>query len=31
MTTTLYAQPYDISAQGFCFTKAEGYQKKAKA
>ena len=31
MTVTLYAQPYDISATGFCFTGAEEYAKKVKA
>ena len=30
MTTTLYAQPYDISATGFYFTSAEDYDEKAK-
>ena len=31
MTTTLYAQPYDISATGFYFTSAEDYDEKAKS
>ena len=30
MTITLHAQPYDISATGFYFTSAEGYEDKAK-
>ena len=29
MTSTLYANPYDISAQGFYFTSLEDYEKKA--
>ena len=29
MTTTLYAQPYDISAQGFYFTSAQEYDSAA--
>lgn len=29
MTITLYAQPYDISAEGFSFTSAEEYARKA--
>lgn len=31
MTTTLYAQPYDISASGFYFDSAEDYAEKAAA
>ena len=31
MTTTLYAQPYDISATGFYFRSAEEYARKAGA
>lgn len=31
MTTTLHAQPYDISATGFYFTSAEGYDEKVKS
>ena len=31
MTITLYAQPYDISAEGFYFTDAEDYARKAAA
>ena len=30
MSITLHAQPYDISATGFCFTSAEDYDEKAK-
>ena len=31
MTTTLYAQPYDISAQGFYFASAEEYEQNVSA
>lgn len=31
MTTTLYAQPYDLAATGFYFTDAEGYAANAGA
>lgn len=31
MTTTLYAQPYDISATGFYFRSAEEYARKVSA
>ena len=31
MKTTLYAQPYDISAMGFYFDSADDYAEKAKA
>ncbi|MEP4197921.1 MAG: hypothetical protein ABJL99_20030 [Aliishimia sp.] len=30
MTTTLFAQPYDISANGFYFTSAEVYAAKVR-